>query len=49
MQHVAVSVHDAYQSAKQGNLVGAAKALTRQVNVDSLRAVMEELPWILRF
>lgn len=49
MQHVAVSVHDAYQSAKQGNLAGAAKALTRQVNVDSLRAVMEELPWILRF
>jgi MoaA/NifB/PqqE/SkfB family radical SAM enzyme len=49
MQHIAVSVHDAYQSAKQGKLLEAAKALTRKGNLDSLRAVMEELPWIMRF
>ena len=49
MQQIAVSVYDAYQSAKVGNLPEAAKALARKVNVDSLRAVIEELPWILRF
>lgn len=49
MQQIAVSVHDAYQSAKAGNLPEAAKALGRKVNIDSLRAVIEEMPWILRF
>ncbi len=49
MQHIAVSVHDAYQSMKKGKLLDATKALTRKGNLDSLRAVMEELPWILRF
>ncbi len=49
MQHIAVSVHDAYQSVKKGKLLDATKALTRKGNLDSLRAVMEELPWIMRF
>ncbi len=49
MQHVAVSVHDSYQALRKGNLGEAAKALSRRVNVDSLRAVMEELPWIAKF
>ena len=49
MQHIAVSMHDAYQSMKKGKLLDTAKALTRKGNLDSLRAVMEELPWILRF
>ena len=49
MQHIAVSVHDAYQSVKQGKLLDATKALTRKGNLDSLRSVMEELPWIMRF
>lgn len=49
MQHVAVSVHDAYQSVREGKLLAAAQALTRKSNLDSLRAVMEQLPWILRF
>ena len=49
MQHIAVSVHDAYQSVKQGKLLDATKALTRKGNLESLRAVMEELPWIMRF
>jgi MoaA/NifB/PqqE/SkfB family radical SAM enzyme len=49
MQNIAVSVHDAYQSAKQGKLGESVKAITRQGNLDSLRAVIEEIPWILRF
>ena len=49
MQNIAVSMQDAYQSVKQGKLVDAAKALTRKGNLDSLRAVVEELPWIMRF
>ncbi|MDJ0894206.1 MAG: radical SAM protein [Alphaproteobacteria bacterium] len=49
MQHVAVSVHDGYQALRKGNLKGAAQALGRRANVDSLRAVMEELPWIAKF
>lgn len=49
MQHIAVSLHDAYQAFRKGELRVAAKALARKENVDSLRAVAEELPWILRF
>ena len=49
MQQIAVSLHDAYDSVKRGKLVEAAKAIGRPSNVDSLRAVVEELPWILRF
>ena len=49
MQQIAVSLHDAYASVKQGKLIEASKALTRKGNLDSLRAVVEELPWILKF
>ncbi len=49
MQNIAVSMQDAYQSIKKGKLLDTAKALTRIGNIDSLRAVMEELPWIMRF
>ena len=49
MQNIAVSMQDAYQSAKEGKFIDAAKALTRKGNLDSLRAVVEELPWIMRF
>ena len=49
MQNIAVSMQDAYQSIKKGNLLDTAKALTRKSNIDSLRAVVEELPWIMRF
>jgi len=49
MQHVAVSVHDAYQAAKRGRLKESVKALTRQGNLGSIGAVLEELPWIIRF
>ncbi len=49
MQNIAVSMHDAYQAYRKGKLVEGTKALTRKGNLDSLRAVAEELPWILRF
>uniref|UniRef100_A0A0C1NI68 Radical SAM protein n=1 Tax=Tolypothrix bouteillei VB521301 TaxID=1479485 RepID=A0A0C1NI68_9CYAN len=49
MQHIAVSVHDAYESVKQGKLLNAVKTLASKKNLDSLRSVIEELPWIIRF
>ena len=49
MQHIAVSVHDAYQAAKRGRLGESTRALTRSGNLGSIGAVLEELPWIIRF
>jgi len=49
MQHIAVSVHDAVRSLRSGDLTGAAKALGRKGNVGSIHAVVEELPWLVRF
>ncbi len=49
MQQIAVSMQDAYQSMRKGKFFDTTKALTRKGNIDSLRAVMEELPWIMRF
>ncbi len=49
MQHVAVSMHDAYRAVRKGNIVEGAKALGRKATVDSVRAVAEEFSWIKRF
>ena len=49
MQYIGVSVHDAYQAVRAGKLGQAAKALARPANLGSLRAILEELPWLLRF
>jgi MoaA/NifB/PqqE/SkfB family radical SAM enzyme len=49
MQHVGVSVHDAYQSFKRGHLREGAAALTRKGNLGSVHAVLEQLPWLLKF
>ena len=49
MQHIGVSAHDAYQSLKRGNLREGAKALTRNGNLGSVHAVLEQLPWLLKF
>ncbi len=49
MQHVGVSAHDAWQSLQRGKLLEAARAALRPTNVGSLRAVLQELPWLLRF
>ncbi|MBI4366911.1 MAG: radical SAM protein [Deltaproteobacteria bacterium] len=49
MQHIAVSAHDAVRSLRSGDLAGAAKALGRKGNAGSIHAVVEELPWLVRF
>jgi hypothetical protein len=49
MQHVAISTHDAYQAFRPGRVVEGVKALMQRTNPDSLRAMIQEVPWILRF
>jgi hypothetical protein len=49
MQHIGVSVHDSYQAFKKGNVSEGFKALGRKGNLGSVGAVLEELPWLLRF
>ncbi len=49
MQYIGVSLHDAYSALRSGRPGEAAKALARPGNLGSLRAVFEELPWLLRF
>ena len=51
MQHIgAVSLHDSYQAFKKGKVAGEGfKALGRKGNLGSIGAVLEELPWLLRF
>jgi len=49
MQHIGVSAHDAYEALRKGRPVEAARALTRRSNLSSIRAVIEESPWLLRF
>ena len=49
MQHIAVSAHDAVGALKSGDLAGVAKALVRKGNGGSIHAVVEQLPWLLRF
>ena len=49
MQHVAVSAYDAVRSLRLGDFAGAAKALLRKGNAGSIHAVLEELPWLMRF
>jgi hypothetical protein len=48
MQHIAVSVRDSYQAFRKGQVVEGVKALIQQKILDSLRAVIEEVPWSLR-
>lgn len=48
MHYIGVSVHDAYQALRLGKLRDAAKALMRPANLTSIRAVLEEIPWLLR-
>jgi MoaA/NifB/PqqE/SkfB family radical SAM enzyme len=49
MQYIAVSAHDTVRSLRAGDFAGAAKALARKGNAGSIHAVVEELPWLLRF
>ena len=49
MQHIGVSAHDAYQAFRRGKPLDGGRALMRTGNLGSIRAVLEELPWLLRF
>jgi MoaA/NifB/PqqE/SkfB family radical SAM enzyme len=49
MQHVGISVHDAYQSFKRGIFREVAVALARKGNLGSVHAVLEQLPWLMKF
>ncbi|MEJ2435374.1 MAG: radical SAM protein [Pseudolabrys sp.] len=49
MQHIAVSAHDAVSALKSGDLAGAARALGRKGNGGSIHALVEQIPWLLRF
>jgi MoaA/NifB/PqqE/SkfB family radical SAM enzyme len=49
MQHVAVSAHDAVSALKSGDIAGAARALGRKGNGGSIHALVEQIPWLLRF
>jgi len=49
LQQVAVSAHDAYQALKGGRVRQAAGALTRSQNWSSIGALLEELPYVIRF
>jgi hypothetical protein len=49
MQQIGTSAHDAYQALRAGNFREGAKALARRSNWDSVRSLIEELPWLIRF
>jgi MoaA/NifB/PqqE/SkfB family radical SAM enzyme len=49
MQQIGVSVHDAYTALRAGKIREATAAMGRSGNLGSLRAVLEELPWLIRF
>ena len=46
LQHVAISVSDAYQNVKKGHLGAAAKNIFDSRNLTSLKAVWEDRKWI---
>jgi hypothetical protein len=48
MQHIAISTYDAYQAFRKGQVVEGVNVLIQQKNLDSLRAVIEEVPWSQR-
>ena len=46
LQHVAVSLSDAWRQAKTGRLIAAGKTLLDRRNLVSLKAVWENRKWI---
>ncbi len=47
LHHIGISFSDAFQSLRAGRIAGATKALFRKGNLGSLRAVLEELQWMI--
>lgn len=48
MQHIAVAVSDGVQAGAQGQIKQALKHLFNRDNLVSLKAVLEEAPWLRR-
>ena len=46
LQHIAINASDAWNAAKRGNLVKAAKHVLDSRNLTSLKAVWEDRQWI---
>src|SRR5262245_45726543 len=44
-----ISVLDSYQALRKDKVVEGIKALRQRTDVDSRKALSEEVPWILRF
>jgi MoaA/NifB/PqqE/SkfB family radical SAM enzyme len=49
MQYVGVAAHDTYRALARGRIGEAARALTDRRTLGSLGAVLEQVPWLLRF
>lgn len=49
LHHIGVSAHDAYQAFRRGEFKEGARALARPANLASIRGLLEEASWILRF
>lgn len=49
LQHVGISLYDAWSALRAGSVRRAAASLLRRGNWASVRAVLEQLPWLLRF
>jgi hypothetical protein len=47
LQFIGISLGDAVQSLRSGQVGQAAKALFRKGNLGSIRAVLEQLRWII--
>ena len=48
MQHLGVSLHDAYRSLRSLRVGEALNELAKKSNIVSLQATLEELSWIVR-
>jgi hypothetical protein len=46
LQHIAINASDAWNAARKGNLVKAAKHVFDSRNLTSLKAVWEDRKWI---
>ncbi len=47
LHHIGISFSDAFQSLRSGRPAGALKALFRRGNVGSIRALLEDLRWLI--
>jgi len=48
MHHIGVAIHDAYQNLHELDFAKTIKVLFQRSNMGSVKAVLEELPWIIK-